>query len=339
VENGQDGLGINNVNGMDQTTIDYNTFHHILGDAAHIMFNWTMGAAAGTYTNASNNDISYNTFHDVHRMALEIQGSSGSCPGGCVWSASANIVGLTIKGNFNYHQYLPYYNAMGYSLVPDGATRPLFINNTAVYGETPAACGSASNAMENSGDGQLSQGNVLSSAAGCNSNWAQYMQTGSISPGFTVTHQNNFMCGPTNGGAKHFTWEGRNQHTGNPTFGTTVDQYNYTSSVCPNANSPSSSTLAMGFTTGSGSSSGTTRTWNVYVTNEISIVNVQFFIDGSTSPAISQELQDVNTNFANDAKWLYHATIDTSGLKSGSHTISAVATDVSGSVQQITQSF
>jgi len=37
--------------------------------------------------------------------------------------------------------------------------------------------------------------------------------------------------------------------------------------------------------------------------------------------------------------WLYHASIDTSGVAPGSHTLTATATDISGALQTISQSF
>jgi hypothetical protein len=67
---------------------------------------------------------------------------------------------------------------------------------------------------------------------------------------------------------------------------------------------------------------------------------VSFFLDSSTSPiAAPQELQDLNTNFATDKKWLYHATFGTSELASGAHTLRAVATDVSGASSVATTTF
>jgi hypothetical protein len=53
----------------------------------------------------------------------------------------------------------------------------------------------------------------------------------------------------------------------------------------------------------------------------------------------TQELQDVNASFAKDLKWLYHASLDLSGMTPGPHTIMATATDVSGLTKSVTDSF
>jgi hypothetical protein len=341
------GNGINNVNGIDESVIRYNSFDHIQGDGIHIAFNYIIGAAS-SYTTANNNDISYNTFSFMHRMGLEYQGTTnypGGCPGGCTGFGANRINGATVKGNFYYLQYRPYYNSMAFSLVIDHSVNTSFYNNTGVADDF-TACGGAPFGMEESGDGQVSQGNVFSAinACGAGQGWSSYFQTASIGSGYTVTLRNNFLCGPVrnNGGGTYFGHEGYNSFTmPGSGLGSAIEQYNYTSAACPNSAAPYTSTLAIAFASPDNQAirSGGVGTWNVYATDEISVVNVQFALDGSTTPMVTQEVQDLNTNFTNDAKWLYHATIDTSQMNPGIHTISAVATDVSGAVQTVQQTF
>jgi hypothetical protein len=218
-----------------------------------------------------------------------------------------------------------------------------FYNNTGVADDL-SACGGAPFGMENSGDGQISQGNVFSSvdACGAGQGWSSYFQTASIGNGYTVILQNNVLCGPVRNNGAYFGHEGYNNFTmPGHGLGNVIEQYNYTSPSCRNPNAPYTSTLAITFTTENNQyiRSGGAATWNVYAKDEISVVNVQFFLDGSTTPVVTQEVQDLNTHFSTDPKWLYHATINTSQLKSGVHTMLATATDVSGAVQTAKQTF
>jgi len=82
-----------------------------------------------------------------------------------------------------------------------------------------------------------------------------------------------------------------------------------------------------------------TGTFNVALTSTLSIQFVQFVVDDSRSPVVTQEVQDFNPNFSINPQWLYHATVDLSGLKNGIHRITAVATDVAGGTQTTSQSF
>ncbi len=164
------GGGITNNCGIDETTIESNAFDHILADGVAISWNWTSSSVPGAYVQANNDQVRYNTFHDIHRIAIEMQGVAGGCPGpnGCVSMGSARIVGLQIKGNFAFHQAAPYYDSMGFSLVVDAASRPVYANNTAVFGSGPDGCsGAGSNGFENAGDDALVQGNVISASGNC----------------------------------------------------------------------------------------------------------------------------------------------------------------------------
>ncbi len=332
-----DGNGIKTQAGMDQSKIEYNTFDHILADGIAMAFNASSWNGAA-YTSAANDSISYNTFTNIHRMAMEIQGQSGC--GSCLFTN--HITNLKIAGNFAYHAYAPYWSSMGVSLVIDHAQSPLLLNNTVV------GCGSSagSYAYENSGDGQVTQGLVLSGSNSCSGSagWPVYVETGSIGDGSTVTHRNSIFCGApsTSSQTAYFGWEGYNNDA-QPGYGygTTVDQYNYMSGSCQNVAAPETSTLGIAFSSANNQTfpNGGTGTWSLSATDEISVRYVQFFLDGSTTPVLTQEFQDVNTNFAVDRKWLYHVAVNTSTLAGGVHTLTAKATDVSGAIQSVTQSF
>ena len=112
-----------------------------------------------------------------------------------------------------------------------------------------------------------------------------------------------------------------------------VSQYNYQNgNSCPAGSNLTSSNISLGFTSADNQSipSGGNGTWSLYVVSNLSIRHVQFLLDGSTTPIATQEIQDVNSNFGNDQKWLYHVTTNTSALASGTHTITALAEDAGG---------
>jgi hypothetical protein len=118
-----------------------------------------------------------------------------------------------------------------------------------------------------------------------------------------------------------------------------LNQYNYinNSSPCPDAGHLTRSSISLDF---SGTSrSGANETWRLSAISTLPIKWLQFFLDGSPTPVAAQEIQDVNANFANDRKWLYHVTLDTTRLTGDNHKITATATDVSGATSSVTRSF
>jgi uncharacterized repeat protein (TIGR02543 family) len=322
------GGGIHNENGIDSTKIENNTFDFILGDGIRIAFNHTVSTAAG-YHQAANNSISYNRFTNVHRMAIESQGATGSCAGPCDYDYLTNITGLKIAGNFAYSFLSPYRDTYAYS-VPIGALAPLFINNTAVI-SVPGAPGYA---VEDGNKNEIAQGNAISSSSS-STPWGVYIISSLPGTRLTLTHQNNYLAGPFSSGGQFFATEG-------PNFGgSIINRYNFTAPECRTPSACETSTLQLGFSTADNQSfpSRGKAEWSVFVTDEISIKNVQFFIDSSSTPAATQELQDVSTSFTMDAKWLYHENFDSGTLADGKHTIRAVATNVSGATASATQSF
>jgi hypothetical protein len=262
-------------------------------------------------------------------MAIETQGTGSDCPGGCQYGNAANITGLTIKGNFAHNFVAPYGNTYGYSF-PIGALQPYIINNTAVMQPN----GNPGYGFESGNKNEINQGNVASVNGGSQP-WGVYNISGYPGTGYTVTQQNNYFAGTLASGGGYYGPEGTNFG------GSFINQYNINASACANPAACDTSMIALAFTSANNQNfaAGGSGTWTIYITDEISIKNVQFFLDGSTSPIVTQELQDLNTNFTSDGKWLYHATFDTTSLANGAHTLQALATDVSGATKSQTQNF
>ncbi len=327
------GLGITQTNGMDQSAIEYNEFDHIVCDGIHVI--WNASSTLGEYVGAGNNSISYNVFHDFHRMAIEAQGQTSG-------NRNNSITGLKVAGNFAYGQYAPYYDSMIYSLVVDDSQGSEYLDNTGIEGTGSYQGCFGSYGMELSGDNVIVMGTVLAASSNCSagSGWPFYFEIGSLSSGTNSTQENSLLCGASPRG--FFGYEGsNNEATPGRGYGSSMQEHNYTASACPNAGSPGTSDIEIAFasSTGQSLSSNGTGTWNVYATNNISIRYVQFFVDGGSSPFATQEMQDLNTNFELDRKWLYHATLNTRPLAAGTHVITAAAIDVSGAVQCASQSF
>jgi hypothetical protein len=217
------------------------------------------------------------------------------------------------------------------------STHSIIANNTAVT-ENATCYWPIGLALENSMNGGVLQGNVMGSvvqscAGNYNDNhgWAGYIVPGYTAAGFTDTYQNNVACGEN---AKAISYD--------PYYSaTTVEVSDFVANSCPAGNNLATSNIAAAFTSANGQSfpSGGSGTWKVSVVSNLSIKDVSFFVDGASSAAVTQELQDASTTFASDRKWLYHATIDVSSLATGAHTLKAVATDVSGATQTASQSF
>jgi len=149
-------------------------------------------------------------------------------------------------------------------------------------------------------------------------------------PVSTTRFNNNVFCGP---GVTANYIPSENGDSGNKN----VEVGDYWAASCPAL----SSSISINFSSANNQSfaAGGNGAWSVSVVSGLSIRYVKFFIDGSSTPVVTQEIQDVNANFASDRKWLYHATLDTSNLGAGKHTITARATDVSGATQSVTGSF
>ena len=332
---GQDcwGSGAIMFGGLDQTSISNNTFDEIAGDGMHIHWGAFTGNS-GSYT-TSRNVIAFNTFTHISRIPMEIQSQpDGNCPGGCNYSVT-NTTGLQIKGNYVHDYAFPFYQSWGASIVPYGAVNPMYINNTYIANSSNATGGFAS-CNESSGRNSVIQGNVCASVAGSSHFYnGGISEGGGSAPNYTSTYTQNVFCG--NAATTQLQYE-----SPLPAWCALLAQYNYKNgNPCPAGSNLTTTSINLVFTSQNNQSfpSGGNGNWNVAITSNLSIRYVQFFLDGSGTPSVVQEVQDLNTNFANDLRWLYHATINVSALSAGGHSIAAVATDVSGATLTATQSF
>lgn len=313
------------IDSIDQTLVNNNIFDKIGNDGMHIDFIITTGNT-GPHGTTTGNQIKFNQFAHIHRIPMEIQSQpSSTCPGGCNYGI-VNTTGMQISGNYTHDYAWPYLQTWGASLVPDGSKLGVDLNNTFVsnLGAGPGSLAMAS-CFELSLDNGTMQGNYCLTTT-ANQGFGQVISQGtSSSSSFTILEQNNIFCG--NSHMNSFGTEGPGP------FATVTRQFNYTNtSTCPASPNLTTSGMTSTFTSANNQSfpSGGNGTWSFNVVSNLSIRQVQFFVDGSTTPTVTQELQDQNTNFSSDRKLLYHATFSTTALSIGSHTIQAVATDVSG---------
>jgi hypothetical protein len=325
------GAGIVIYGGIDQTTIDNNSFDLIANDAMHI--GWNLIAADASYFLTKNNDISYNTFSRVHRIGIEAQAiwSYPKCGINGAYSCDMShdfSTNTTIKANYFHDPFLTYVESYAYSLAVWGDGQ--YINNAGIDnfmgGQTPGY------GLEDMGNNVLTQGNVIAAdyiAGATPHGWAAGIIYGAQAPGSIFTTQNNVLCGDAA--------TTRNFGTEPNSSGTKVNQYNYISNSCPNAGGLTQSAITLAYV--SPEVSATNGIWQLSVTSALPVRYVQFLLDGSITPIVTQEVQDVSTTFAADRKWMYHATVNASTLKAGSHAIVAKATDVAGTTQSVSQSF
>jgi len=272
-------------------------------------------------------------------MAIEAQGvtnyvncTSPNVPANCSDLSHLYSSNFKVAGNYAHDFFQSYVNTYAYSIVTVHDQQ--IINNTGTANNINTAGNSSLGyAQETSGHNTLSQGNVYASDYFNAQNphgWGAVITLGGSGGGAnpTAITQNNYVCTDQVANTA-FTHES----TGN--LYPTVVQYNYTANTCAKAGQLTTSSIAptyVGTTT-----SGTQQTFNFSVVSTLSVRNVQFFLDGSSTPVATQELSDLNTNFANDTKWNYHVSIDTGTLGGGNHTLRAVFTDVSGASQSVTQ--
>ncbi|HTF71132.1 MAG TPA: hypothetical protein VK638_51540 [Edaphobacter sp.] len=330
------GAGIHVSGGMTNIVIDNNLFDKIGDNAITYRFGDLASAVQPeNYFLTSHIQVSNNEFTNVHRYAIETQGS-GDFNTGCLGGQCRVVLtttGEVIKGNY-WHNPFDEFNTLVYSIVQFGKDEQIY-NNTAMM-DTATCYLRPGIGFENSQIGtSLFQGNIVGSTiTNCTPRgFASYItQTYSnyLVPVSTTTFVNNVFCGP---GIVAHSIPSENKDAGNHN----VEVGNYWATVCPSLGS----NISMNFTSADNQSfeGGANGTWRVSVVSGLSVRSVQFFVDGASTPAVTQELQDVNTNFANDRNWLYHATLSTSTCAAGSHTITAKTTDVSGATQTAAQNF
>lgn len=340
VTNGCAGEGIvneGNFSGAGNLTVTNNYFDTIEGNGIAVKFGGSIGCAvvtsgvctttAALTNSSSNNSYSYNEFVRVHRMANEDGG--GSCAGSCNYGALVNLANWKLAGNYAHDFQAPYWNTYMFSF-NGGTLTPQFINNTAELGNSP---GGAGYGYELGNKNEIFQGNVCTYNSGA-VDWGVCNESGYAGTGYTVLQQNNFVA--TNTSADFGFGDGQANYGG-----TWITRYNYVTTNCDTPTNCATSNLSTAFISAGGQTfpTGGNGTWTFYTTGQLSTKFVNFYIDSSTIPIVTQELGDVNTNFPTDRKWTYHATFNTSSLSAGSHTIKAIATDVSNATVTKTQTF
>lgn len=332
--NGTGGSGIWIQMGLDNVKISYNSFDTLSGNAIKGFWDGFLGRVHPYQ--GHNVEISHNVMTRIHRIGIEIQGvGNAACPGGCNYRLMTTD-GTTINDNF-YH--LPAFTGdpFAYSLMV-GGTHVQILNNTAVD-EDPACYWPLGIPLENSINGGLIQGNVIRAAyQNCSGDfnkshgWAGALVSGYTTAGSRDDFFNNIACGDSVTSSTLVSDDPENHATMNERadFGVRQCPAEMLSSKIEMAfTSPDNRTLLR---TGS-------STFSLAISSTLSIESVRFFLDHSPTPVATQELQDFNPRFSEDPRWLYHATLESSGLKSGPHTITAVATDVAGGEASVAQVF
>ncbi len=292
---GSSGIFINF--GWDNVKVDYNNFDTIGGNAIKGGNDHLLG-----YTDpymGQNIDVSHNVMARVHRIGIEVQGSmSGACPGGCNYNAHY-MDGVTANANY-FHAPALAMDTFAFSLM-FGATNVQILNNSAVD-EVPTHVWPLGIGVENAFSGGLLQGNVISSVYVVNAgsyngghSWAGGpIDTGYTTAGYTNMFYNNYGCGDGYAPPSLIGYD--------PDANATVDEKaEYVASSCP-ANIATSN-IVPAFT-GSTDPTPTATSWTFQlgVTSMLSIAQVQFFLDGSTTPLATQEIQDLNPDFSTTAQ-------------------------------------
>lgn len=311
------------IDAIDLTTIANNNFDMISNDGMHIDWLITTGNSGPART-TSGNVIAFNTYSRIHRIPQEVQSQPNSnCPGGCNFNI-INTTGMYVEGSYAHDWVWPFLQSFGYSLVPDGTRGNFYINNTMVANLNNGDGNGMADCLEVSNNNGIVQGNVCAITPTIPS-ITGISYGGHSLPSFTITTQNNILCG--NSGIT------QQQHEADPSQSATVtSQFNYTnSSFCPAGANPNTPGIVSAYTSANNQnfSPSTTQTYNFTVISNLSIKFVNFFLDGSPTAVATQMIQDQSTTFGTDRKWLYHATFNV-GTTPGTHTLQAVATDVSG---------
>jgi hypothetical protein len=329
------GSGIWWEGGLDNTTIDSNTFDTIGYNAIKGFFDLLYSNTPGWAFTAHNIVISNNVMSNVHRIGIEAQGiGRGACAGGCNYAYNPSD-GTIVSGNY-WHDPAFQWDIMAFSIL-FGGTNAQYINNTGLNNAVKPCGVGAGIGIESGMLGGVARGNVIASVAtacagpGGGFGFASYIVDTYNQAGFINRYENNTICGP---GEPH-----RIDVNPLPEKGQVIDRYNYKASVCPADTKLAASNIVPVFTSADNQSCPVVGngTWSVAVVSNLSIRNVEFFVDDSLSPVMTQVLQDVNANFANDRKWFYHATINASVLGGGNHTITSKAMDVSGAARTVSQ--
>jgi hypothetical protein len=317
--------------GLDNTKIEYNKFDKISGTGVKLFADGLSSKASG-YT-AAGVSISYNELSLIHRSGFEIQNmdSPSNCTGGCNGFAIA-FSNPKFAGNYFHTPAWIYHGLFGFT-IPIMSTGAQYINNLAsldISGNPTGVIEDSAYAFELppgttccgtgvfQGDATI-MGNLITGDPNpnfSNQSWRSgFAAYGAAKPQY---FQNMIMCGANQVALSANSFVGQN----NPNI---IPQYNFTPVGCPGGG-------------GAGLySSDIEATWissnQLAVTGNLPIRYVNFFVDGAL--VATQEVQDVNVNFAADARWLYH--VDLGSAVPGTHTITARITDVSGTTKDLSQ--
>lgn len=332
--NGSGGSGIWVEMGLDNVKINYNTFELIGSNAIKGFWDGFVGHIAPY--EGHNVEISHNVMTKVHRIGIEVQtAGKGVCPGGCDYSRLPSD-GTIIKDNFFHDPAFPA-DPFGLSLMV-GGTNVQILNNTTVA-ESPKCYWPLGIALENTMNGGLAQGNVMSAVyQECSGDfnkshgWAGMLVSGYTTKGYIDNFFNNVACGDSVAGPVLIGDDPENHATMN-------EQADYGTKTCPA--DPASTHIWMEFTSANDRKLNRTDsgTFSLRLASKLSIQFVEFFLDGAQKPFATQEIQDFNPEFSKDRLWLYHADVKLADLRTGKHAVTAVATDVAGGKQSIAQSF
>jgi hypothetical protein len=336
----ESGSAIAGWGGLDHTQVTNNSLDVIGGDGFHLGWNSIAGTSA--YFMTTGVSISYNQFNRVHRMGIEVQdvfsGGNTCGPAGNEQCQYANIHGdgIKIAGNYFHDPFLPYTNTYGYSLAVNHKNG-LYINNAAIENTSTSGQASIGYGIEAMGwGGVLVQGNVIMSdylTGGSEHGWDPNIIFGGSRQQDVFTAQNNILCGD-----KELTIGLGSEGAAAYALGKVNAKYNYRANTCLNAGRLTASKITLAF---EGSSvAQDNRTLRFSVVSLLPIKFVRFFLNGAPVPLATQELQDLNNNFANDRKWLYHVSIHQESLTNATaNVLTAIATDVSGATQTVSHSF
>lgn len=327
--------------GIDNVTVQFNTFAQISHDGFKGFWNGLSSNTGGYIAPSSN--VSYNIFSQIRGIAVELQSQSGACVGGCNF-ARANIAGFIFNGNLVHSPVYGFYNTFAYSVV-FLSTNQIDDNDAAITDYTPAAPASSFQGYAFElppgtpsgtplGSGQWNGLIVSGEPNNLNKGWGNAFQAYNPPASGTIQMQNIVQCGIGN--------TDNTLGKGTVPAGYNYTQNHYASSCGLTGAALYTSNISQGWDQADNQNfpSGGSGTWNMHVFGlPLPIRWVQFYLDGAATPFATQEIQTVSNTFPSDQLWRYGTTINTSGLASGSHTITAITTDVSGSTAGQTQHF
>jgi hypothetical protein len=287
--------------GMDTTTIVYNWFDHMGGDAVRLCLE-------NTFT-TSGIVISHNLFSNVHRMGVETQGG-----GGCGSTPHAGPQGILtqtpiLEDNVWQPAWDPFWNTFFFSW----ATPTQYYNFS-----TSTFCGSVGNGCVMIGSNNLTIRNNIAYTFG--TGYGYIYEASSTA----AQVYGNYCYGCTNprylfsaslNGVMHDNWNCTSATFGDEQGASAQWNETYVNNTTLASCPASLATVTLsGSTVGGGTISGTAALSGALTGNQL--VGIGFFLDGSSNP------------LAVDASSPYMLSAPTTGISSGSHALKATATDL-----------